>query len=109
MSMEGVTEKLANAFSGVIRTWATEDRREGLLEHIDKMNKRYAALPESDYRRGCCATGDIWDSNMAMLEAWEKVFDGGEPDAENQADADLWNAACDMAKEAGFSEPENCC
>ncbi len=38
---------------------------------------------------------------MAMLEAWEEAF-GMEPDAANQDDADLWNAAWSVAKMRGF-------
>ena len=92
--------RLAQEFRNTIRMWAAEDSREGLLESIDEANRVYASA--TDFTQGCCATADVWDSNMAMLDAWEAVFNS-KPDASNQSDADLWNGAWDYAKTQGFS------
>ena len=96
--MEDV-QKLANAFIRVIQTWGTDSQ----LRWIDEQNKKYAALPTTDYRHGCCATHEKWDSNMAMFDAWVEVF-GKEPRHDTQAEADLRNAAWDLAKDSGFSK-----
>lgn len=51
-----------------------------------------------------CATHDFCDSNMNMLEAWRACY-GPDAflDADNQAYADLWNRAWDIAKADGFA------
>jgi hypothetical protein len=106
--MSDQIETIARAFAATIREASNELDIENsqtvgtLVLEINTKNAR------PDYA-GCCATHDFFDANMGMLAAFEDVT-GREPatisetatDAEKSADADLWNAAWTMAKEAGF-------
>tara|TARA_R110000824_G_scaffold22390_7_gene82025 strand:- start:2471 stop:2986 length:516 start_codon:yes stop_codon:yes gene_type:complete len=89
---------LASKFIRVIQSWGTLEQ----LRDIDKRNAEYAALADDHKHRHCCATDDIWDSNEAMITAWESVI-RREMDFASEADADLINAARDAAKRCGFS------
>lgn len=86
--------QIADGFRSVLRSWLSES---DLLE-VDRRNK----AEKSD---SVCHTHDFCDSNMAMLEAFEKVtgrplfVDGVIPD-EN---SDLFNDAWEVAKVDGFS------
>lgn len=106
--MSDQIEPLARAFAATISAACAELDTENqqtagtLLLEINTRNAR------PDYA-GCCATHDFFDANMAMLAVFEDVT-GREPatisetatDAEKDADADLWTAAWNMAKQAGF-------
>ena len=65
---------------------------------VDRRN----ATPEY---AGACASHDFCDANMPMAAAFEAVT-GREPDVASQADADLWNAAWNIAKARGFATVE---
>lgn len=87
---------LARAFSEVLREWLSPDE---IAEAV-----RRNATPEY---RGCCATQDFCDANMAMDAAFHRLT-GREPDVAGERegdDVDAWNAAWDLARAAGF-DPE---
>ena len=54
-----------------------------------------------------CASGDAYpddfcDPNMAMDEAWGRMFQD-DVDTNSDADVDLWNAAWNLAKSKNFN------
>lgn len=69
------------------------------LEEIDKRNAVYVATGMS----ALCATHDHCDTNMLMLEAWEKFcLKPMRPHV--QADSNLWNQAWNIARSRPFGE-----
>lgn len=85
---------LANAFSTVIREWLTEKE----LNQVRDLN----AVNDV----GICSTGDYCDSNMAMMEAFQRLF-GRDPDflelgLDTSDDRDLWNDAWWLARNNEF-------
>lgn len=69
------------------------------LEEIDKRNAVYDATGISVF----CATHDFSDTNMLMLEAWEKFcLKPMRPHV--QADSNLWNQAWQIARSRPFGE-----
>lgn len=92
-------EAIARAFAAGLREACAELDSENpndppLLSVINAEN----AKPEN---AAYCASQTYFDSNMGMACAFEKVT-GREPESASQEDADLWNAAWNMASKAGF-------
>lgn len=101
-------EAIARAFAATIREASSEldiENKQTIGTLVLEINTKNA---RPDYA-GCCATHDYFDANIGMAEAFFSVT-GREPatitetatEAEKDADAALWNAAWDMAKQAGF-------
>ncbi len=99
--------ELSKEFSRVINEWCTPDQ----LAEIIRRNA------SSEYKEiNCCATHDFYDSNMAMDEAFTKVFareftfwNDEEPETEKQNSIDIYyfNAAWDLSKANNFTYPLN--
>ena len=51
-----------------------------------------------------CATHDFVDANELMAQAFVQVM-GREPEASSSLDAELWNCAWSIAKNANFARP----
>lgn len=87
-------DRVAREFCRVIRQWLTPAQ----LRAVIKTNR--------ERRDSTCATGDYCDSNMAMSEAFARVW--GQPesriDVGNQHSVAVWNRAWDMAKAADFNQ-----
>jgi len=81
--MSFMANNLAVKFCDVIHDWLTEDEL-SLCVSSD-------AYPD-----------DFCDSNMAMGEAWDRMFQD-EFDLSSEADVDLWNAAWNLAKSKNFN------
>jgi hypothetical protein len=90
-------EKLAKKFSELLRSDHTAEEMEEVIEK----NREHKANGDN----GICATHDICDANMVMLDAFKSVT-GREPsfltDSENEADMPLWNKAWELAKANEF-------
>lgn len=86
-----VVAMLAAMFSRLIREDLTTDE----LREVRRVNAERND-PMS------CATQDVRDANMIMLEAYEAVM-GDELDTESELQAAIWNRAWDLAKAAGFT------
>lgn len=95
---QGKVAFLAGQFADVIHDWTTPEQ----FEEIKKRNRERRDLT--------CATHDFVDANEAMAQAFKQAF-GRDPwmaidleagqctEVELQADADMWNAAWNQAKE----------
>jgi hypothetical protein len=86
-----LTSQLADAFREEIRNQLTDSE----LRAIDERNV------EESYR-GCCATHDFLDANMAMHSAFTRVI-GRQPRSQNDKDNALWTEAWSLAISRGFS------
>lgn len=92
----GKVERLASAFSRVLREWLTPAEMALVIE-------RNASRKDL----GVCHSQDFCDANMAMWEAWEKAF-GQEPPIGDDSEAEqaafkVINVAWDVAKQSGFT------
>jgi len=99
-------DRLAAAFSAEVRATLTPEQ----LATVVKRNKTI--------RAGCCATHDFCDSNVCMIDAFQKAFgrewhsveDGDENDpvhmARLDAETELCNLAWDAARESEFTLQE---
>lgn len=94
---------LSNDFSRIVSLWCTGEQ----LAEINRIN----ALPENS---GFCASCDYYDTNMAMDEAFTKIFgkdftflNNDEPKTElgNRIDTDYCNAAWELSKKNKFAQP----
>lgn len=86
---ESIITKVANEFSKVLHEWLTDDE----MKEVIKRN-------EDDMM--CCASHDFCDANMAMDEAFTKVFNR-EFDMESDHDNKIWNDAWTAAKQNQFN------
>jgi len=69
-----------------------------LGDDVDEVVRRNA----TEEYRGCCASHDFCDANMAMAEAYEAAT-GRAWDLDNEDEADdVWDASWGIAKAAGF-------
>lgn len=85
-------KELAKEFSMVINDWFTPAE----LEEVNKRNEIYAEAGEPEI----CATHEFYDSNEAMCQAFNKVFNR---DAMSKAgDNAFMNAAWTIAKRNNF-------
>lgn len=86
-----VIELLSREFAHVLCTWLT-------VEEMRQVNLRN---PTPAYK-GCCASHDFCDANMAMDEAFHNfgMSLGDDPDDVHRFD--LWNHAWDLAKANNF-------
>lgn len=84
-------QQLAIEFSNVLKSWLTE-------EEMKVVNTTNAT---DDYMDSSCASHDFCDANMAMDEAWKKLF-AKEISLQNQRQIDLWNKAWRIAKSNKF-------
>lgn len=89
---ENTAPALADAFRRAMRHRLTP----GQLTLVDRRN---AARGD----KLSCATHDFCDANMVMFAAFTDVMKR-EPDVGDQADADVINAAWDIAIARGFAE-----
>ena len=94
---------LSNEFSRIVSSWCSIQQ----LAEINRVN----AFPQNS---GCCASGDYYDTNIAMDEAFTKTFDRNftffnddEPESElgNSIDSNYCNAAWDLSKQNKFAQP----
>lgn len=94
-------DRIATAFAGVLREWLTPAQFEKM--RVD--NRRYAQQGNSSV----CASQNFCDANMAMDEAFRKLFERGPhlpcdaeegkcSEADVEHEVDIWNAAWDLAK-----------
>ena len=82
-------QDLARAFSGVLQEWLSWEEMQMVL-----------ARNEMAAYRGCCASHDFCDANMAMNEAFRRLgipFEFG-----NDLHDTLWSAAWHLAKQNKF-------
>jgi hypothetical protein len=89
--MSFIVNNLAVKFCDVLHEWLTEDE--------------LAIVVERNASRDCecvCHSHDFCDANMAMDEAWSRMFQD-EIDLSSEIDTDLWNAAWDLAKKHNFN------
>jgi len=93
MDSKQKTEILARVFAYSVREALGEDRL--AMVNLENETSPFA-----------CASHDYIDSNVNMDEAFELVT-GSPCDASSQENADLINAAWDMAKGLGFYALEN--
>jgi Tfp pilus assembly protein PilV len=106
--MTDQTEPLARAFAATLREAASAlDVENG--QTIGSLVLDINTLNASPDYAGACATHDFFDANMAMLAAFENVLKRepytiteGATDVQREADQALWNAAWNMARNAGF-------
>ena len=90
MTTETQILKLARMFSSTLRDWLTKTEMKTVIA-------RNAAEKDPNV----CHTQDFCDANMAMADAFEKLF-GREPDTGTDADSFAWNRAWDRAKRTNF-------
>ena len=92
------TQALAAMLATVLREWLTEDE----FGRMQELNRGYG------HSSGICASHEFCDANMAMHEAFVRVFDRepllpsdveANPALAGQEDIDIsfWNAAWDQA------------
>lgn len=80
---------LSAGFSNVLKEWLTAEEMAEVI--------RRNALPAY---AGACASHDFCDANMAMAEAFEKIF--GEFDFSSDIHSALFNGAWNIAKANKF-------
>ena len=88
-------QQLANKFADVLREWLTPSQWELMCDRN-----------RAETWKGACRSHDFCDANMAMDAAWQS-FGLPSPDADDQAQADLWNAAWKLAFEQHLSGPSH--
>lgn len=88
----GEVKRLAEEFSKVLRIWLTPMQMAIVVERNSE---------NTDER--VCHSHDFCDANMAMQDAFERVF-GREPRMDGGSDLDesLWGFAWDVAKDCEF-------
>jgi|TARA_R110000765_G_scaffold33139_1_gene76186 hypothetical protein len=86
---EDVT-KLANMFSGEMRSALTEDEMAEVIEANRSSGRS-------------CASHDVCDANMVMMEAWAKCFGVNDIDGDDAEQCGMWNGAWEMAKDNEFA------
>jgi hypothetical protein len=84
--MSFIVNNLAVKFCDVLHEWLTEEELHQCA-NVDVYN----VYPD-----------DFCDANMAMDEAWNRMFQD-ECDLSSDADVDLWNAAWNLAKSKNFN------
>lgn len=84
--MSDKANRLADRFAAILRQWLTP------AEFAEMVARNRA----TDKRAGVCHSHDFCDANMAMDQAWREVV-GTEIDADDEAQATLWNEAWDLA------------
>lgn len=89
--MSQFPEKLAYTFSVVLKEWLTPEEMQTVVSRN--------ATPE--YGAQLCASHDFCDANMAMQEAFIRLFKRT-PDTNSELDSTLWNQAWYIAKEHAF-------
>ena len=89
--MSFMINNLAVKFCDVLKEWLTEEE----LQIVVDRN----AIRECDV---VCHSHDFCDANMAMDEAWNRMFKDG-CDLSSDADVELWNSAWNLAKKHNFN------
>ncbi len=95
--MNNATLALAQEFTRILHTWLTPTE----MAEVVKRN----ATPKY---KGCCATHDFCDANMAMDEAMRNLdiatpCDLSDSEPQHEEACVLWNEAWDYAKSQNFS------
>lgn len=97
-------EDLAKAFAKVLKEWLSDEEMAAVV----------ATNKADGYDASTCASHDFCDANMAMDEAYKKIypeFDKAAWDDNDKTEGlgklwdkhtDLWNEAWDLAKRADF-------
>jgi len=91
--MNFMVNNLAVKFCDVIHEWLTDDELELVVARND------ARVDKND---GVCHTNDFCDANMAMDEAWNRMFQN-DIDLSSDDDCTIWNAAWDLAQFKNFN------
>ena len=91
MNSEKTIQDLSFAFSTIIHSWLT----------VDEINKVVILNDTPDYK-GCCATHNFCDANMAMVEAFDIVFNR-ELSTNKLGDMLFFNKAWNLSKINNFS------
>ncbi len=89
---EASVKKLAKMFSWELRCALTEEEMAEVIE----ANRE----PENV---GTCASHDVCDANMVMIEAWTKFFGVDDINFNDNEQCRLWNEAWDLAKADEFA------
>lgn len=89
-------KELAREFSNILRGWLTpEEMEQVVIANRDETNPHV------------CHSADYCDANMAMIQAFENVSQGGFiQDGDDQFQAWRWNEAWELAKKAEFKSEE---
>lgn len=85
--------QLAEEFAKVLHEWLTPEQ----MQEVIRRNN-------TEEYKGCCATHDFCDANMAMDEAFKRVYKK-EVSIQSEVHLNRMNSAWDKAKENDF-KPE---
>lgn len=89
-------DRLADRFAKALREWLTP-RQFAEMVRLNSSDPAFAG--------GCCASHNYCDANMAMMEAWQAVLGVDSVNADDEAQAALWNDAWNKARERHIGAP----
>lgn len=90
MTRTETVSALADRFAATLRKWLSPA----------EFSEMKALNETAEYREDICASHNYCDANMAMDAAWRETFgEDAEIDADDEAQAQLWGDAWDVARE----------